>query len=284
MLKPKNTRAHVLKSKRVSNYLLDYMAYDPKLARNLNLLINDIFGNPEKPCVIGKEFLKAIELLPTEEHMALVKYYGLIGPEYEPISYKAIASIHKTREGRIKKLIQKAFYILKLKSRMAMYYEEDIKSLQDMVNNPTKYVPISLLYHGFSDTYMYYMLTQMGINTIYSLASVNPDEIEKYFIEKKRDVRYCDILSIINKAKNFKCSDEILSNLFIETPEGLILIFVSDLIDELSPVVIELLQENNVNTVLELMCFTKIEVQFSVDGNFLYTDEIFEMRKKFEVL
>ena len=32
------------------------------------------------------------------------------------------------------------------------------------------------------------------------------------------------------------------------------------------------------------MCFTKIEVQFSVDGNFLYTDEIFEMRKKFEVL
>lgn len=276
----RNTRAKRVARKNVKNLLVDEMAFKTNVARNLNLLAGDILSDEEKdtPQVIGVKLLKATELLSMTEHMVIAKYYGLIGPKYQPVSISAIAKEHHTSSKVITDLKNSALARLGRTCYKTLYHEKVREEATDKLMHSEMYVDLSFLYKGFKDTNTYRILRKYGITYIHELAECDADAISMWADTEKEDLRYCDLLSLKNKAQNVQLTDELLDMIAIETQDEMILQSVEDLEIQLAKDIIDALREAEINSIAEFLSLTQSEIYIAVMGNPIHIAEIVLVR------
>ena len=277
----RNTRAKRVAKKCIPNLLVDEYAFKANVARNLNLLAGDILSEEEKkfPNVMGLKLLEAVNLLKMEEHMVIVKYYGLIGPEYRPLSLSVIAKEHNTSIKVITALKDSALKRLRITAYKTIYHQEIRAAAEERLMYPKKYVELSFLYKGFKHQYSYDILKKVGINYIHELAECDAHSLANKIDKEGFDMRYCDLLKLIARAQNMVFTEEFLDTVTIEDESGMIYQTVTDLDGKLSDDTIKALLDAGVTSISEFLNMTNSDIQFAVTSNFLYVPEIMKVRK-----
>lgn len=272
----RNTRAKRVAKKNVKNLLVDEVAFKSNVARNLNLLAGDILSDEEKktPDVMGVKLIEAVDLLPMTEHMVIVKYYGLIGPKYQPVSLSAIATEHHTTIKVITDLKNSALRRLGTTCYKTLYLTSVREAAEQKLIYSQKFVDISFLYKGFKDTLAYRILKQMGISYIQELAECDANELANRIDMAGLDLRYCDLLGLKNKAQNMSFSDEFLDTVAIDSQDGRIFQYIIDLEPKLGEDTIEALHEADIYSICEFLNLSESDVRISVMGNVLQIEEI----------
>lgn len=275
-----NTREKVLERQTIYRLLVDEQALDFKLARNLSLLAGDILSDEEKatPEVMGKKLLEAVDYLPQDEHMVICRYYGLIGPKYKPESFSAIAKSHKTTNKRISALRSKGIQRLSKLCYKSLYHMCYREIAEDKLMNPKKYVALRFLYKGFIGTGAYTMFVRAGINYISELADQEPNTLDEKISQMGYDLRFCDIVNLIQRAKNFVYTEKLLDTVVIEAQNGLIYQNVADLEEYLHEDSIQALESGGCVSIHEFLNLSKLEIEFLTNGHLIQTDEIIKAR------
>lgn len=272
----RNTRAKRVAKKNVKNLLVDEVAFKSNVARNLNLLAGDILSDEEKktPDVMGVKLIEAVDILPMTEHMVIVKYYGLIGPKYQPVSLSAIATEHHTTIKVITDLKNSALKRLDTTCYKTLYLTKVREAAEQKLIYSQKFVDISFLYKGFKDTLAYRILKQMGMSYIHELAECDENELANRIDMAGLDLRYCDLLGLKNKAQNMSFSDEFLDTVAIDSQDGRIFQYVIDLEPKLGEDTIEALHEADVYSICEFLNLSESDVRIAVMGNVIQIEEI----------
>lgn len=276
-----NTQDKVLERKSSYRLLVDEKALDFKLSRNLSLLAGDILSDEEKatPEVMGTKLLEAVDYLPQDEHMVICRYYGLIGPKYKPESFSVIAKSHKTTSRKISALRSKGIKRLGKLCYKSLYH----MCYKDMANekllNPKKYVELEFLYKGFNGTAAYSLFTRAGINYISELAEQEPDTLDEKISKMGYDLRFCDLINLIQRARNFVYTERMLGSVIIEAQNGLVYQTVADLEEFLLEDSMETLQKGGCVSINVFLNLSKLEIEFLTNGHLLQIDEIIKARK-----
>lgn len=272
----RNTRAKRVAKKNVRNLLVDEVAFKSNVARNLSLLAGDILSEEEKkiPDVMGVKLIEAVDILPMTEHMVIVKYYGLIGPKYQPVSLSTIATEHHTSVKVITDLKNSALRRLGTTCYKTLYLTKVREAAEQKLIYSQKFVDISFLYKGFKDTLAHRILKQMGISYIHELAECDANELANRIDMAGLDLRYCDLLGLKNKAQNMSFSDEFLDTVAIDSQDGRIFQYVIDLEPKLGDDTISALHEAGVYSICEFLNLSESDVRIAVMGNVLQIEEI----------
>ena len=272
----RNTRAKRLAKKNVKNLLVDEIAFKSIVARNLSLLAGDVLSDEEKviPEVMGMKLIEAVDLLPMTEHMVVVKYYGLIGPKYQPVSLSAIATEHHSSIKVITDLKNSALRRLGTTCYKTLYHVKVREAAEDRIIYSDRYVDISLLDKGFRETLTCRTLKQMGISYIHELASCDVNELANRANAAGHNLRYCDLLQLANKAQNMNFTDELLDTVAIDSNDGRIFQYVIDLESKLGDDTISALHEAEVYSICEFLNLNESEMRMAVMGNIIYIEEI----------
>lgn len=272
----RNTREKRVAKKNVKNLLVDEIAFRSTVARNLSLLAGDVLSDEEKktPDVMGIKLIEAVDLLPMTEHMVIVKYYGLIGPKYKPVSLSAIATEHHTSIKVITDLKNSALKRLGTTSYKTLYLTKVREAAEQKIIHSQNFVDISFLYKGFKDTLAYRILKQMGISYIHELAECDANELANRIDMAGLQLRYCDLLGLKNKAQNKSFSDEFLDTVAIDSQDGRIFQYVVDLEPKLGKDTIEALHEADVYSICEFLNLSESDVRIAVMGNVIQIEEI----------
>ena len=275
-----NTREKALERATIYRLLVDEQALDFKLARNLSLLAGDILSDEEKatPEVMGKKLLEAVDYLPQDEHMVICRYYGLIGPKYKPESFSAIAKSHKTTNKKISSLRSKGIQRLSKLCYKSLYHMCYREIAEDKLMNPKKYVALGFLYKGFIGTGAYTMFVRAGINYISELADQEPNTLDEKISQMGYDLRFCDIVNLIQRAKNFVYTEKMLDTVVIEAQNGLIYQNVADLEEYLHEDSIQALESGGCVSIHEFLNLSKLEIEFLTNGHLIQTNEIIKVR------
>ena len=277
----RNTRAKRVAKKCIPNLLVDEYAFKANVARNLNLLAGDILSEEEKqtPCIIGAKLLTTIDLLKMEEHMVVVKYYGLIGPEYRPVSLSVIAKEHNTSIKVITDLRNSVLKRLRITAYKTLYHQGIRAAAEERLMYPKRYVELSFLYKGFKHHYGYDILKKVGINYIHELAECDAQSLANKIDENGFGMPYSELLRMIVRAQNMFFTEEFLDTITIEDENGMIYQNVTDLACKLSDDTIKALMDAGITSISEFLNMTNSDIRFAVMGNLLYVPEILKARE-----
>lgn len=277
-----NTREKRVSKMNIPHLLVDEFAFQARIARNLNLLASEILSDEEKvsPQVNGRKLLEAVDLLPMEEHMVIVKYYGLIGPNFKPMPFSAIATEHNVSIPKISELKKKGLERLRITAYKTIFHSGVRAAAEDKVIYSQKYVELSFLYKGFKATNAYRVFKAMGIKYIQELADADLHKLGNQIDEKGYELRYCDLLQLAYKANNMSYTDEFLDTiaLTLEEDGDMIIQKVADLVRRLSEDTITALTKADIISISEFLNLTDEEIQVAVMGNLLQVAEIKKVR------
>ena len=88
------------------------------------------------------------------------------------------------------------------------------------------------------------------------------------------DLRFCDLINLIQRARNFVYTERMLGSVIIEAQNGLVYQTVADLEEFLLEDSMEALQKGGCVSINVFLNLSKLEIEFLTNGHLLQTDEI----------
>lgn len=206
-----------IENKPEGGFLIPDQSLPEKLLDNLERLADYLLSPHDKaPGVVdGKALLEVINYLGNPQKNAIQVYYGLLGPNYEPVTFAKAGKVLGISGSSVSANMKKGIRELRVTSYLTAYHQKYRNHAIMAMQEPQNHIPVSLL-AGRDRVAPGSILKYFGIFSIQQLADVTDEMVNSWNEHMQQNPNmdfYCpnelencraEIMRLRDKAKSYR--------------------------------------------------------------------------------